>query len=126
MLFEIDKFYKVVRYFKIYGLQRTLIKVFGRKRINFGLWYFFAFPNYIRTGKKVGIIGCGHHAFSSIAFFLTKYTNCKIIWAFDTDIKAAKSFSSFYKVPKILEKATPHPDDKPLFIQVYGQSYSKH
>ena len=26
------------------------------------------------------------------------------------------------KVPKILEKATPHPDDKPLFIQVYGNT----
>ena len=72
------KLLKVCRFIFIYGIARTLVKILGRTRLKIRLWLFLKFPFYHSSGKTVGIIGCGHHAFSSIAYFLTKSTNSKI------------------------------------------------
>jgi predicted dehydrogenase len=98
-----DKIKRIFRYITIYSFTRTLVKIFGRLRYDFPFWIFLYFPRYIRNGKTIGFIGCGHHSFSSLAFFLATKTNFKIIWAFDININAVKSFSKTYNVnnPKI-------------------------
>jgi predicted dehydrogenase len=87
---------KVIRFIKIYGLARTLTKVLGRLRPKFKLWLILRFPLYSSNGKKVVIIGCGHHAYSSIAYFLTKSTNCNIISVIDIDQQASNSLAYAY------------------------------
>ena len=69
--------YKVLRFVRIYGVFRTLSKVVGRLRPRLKFWVILKFPFYSSNGKKVGLVGCGHHAFSSIAYYLTTSTNCK-------------------------------------------------
>ncbi len=87
---------KVVRFIKIYGIFRTLTKVVGRLRPRFKFWLILKFPSYSTKGKKVGLVGCGHHAFSSIAYYLTTSTNCKIVFALDIDAKASSSLAYAY------------------------------
>ncbi len=87
---------KVYRYVKIYGLTRTLVKVLGRLRPQIKLWLFLKFPYYSSNGLRVGIIGCGHHAYSSICFFLTTSTTAQIIFGLDVDRKASSSLAYAY------------------------------
>ena len=89
-------FYKVVRFVKIYGVFRTLSKVFGRLRPKLKFWVIIKFPFYSTKGKMVGLVGCGHHAFSSIAYYLTTSSNCNIVFALDTDSKASSSLAYAY------------------------------
>jgi len=87
---------KVVRYAAIYGIFRTLTKVIGRLRPRFKLWLILKFPLYKNKGKKVGLVGCGHHAFSSIAYFLSTSTSCNILFALDVDKQASSSLAFAY------------------------------
>ena len=87
------KIKKVFRYIKIYGVFRTLAKVIGRLRPRFKLWLILGLPWYSNNGKRVGIVGCGHHAFSSIAYYLTNSTNSKIVFALDLNEDASSSLA---------------------------------
>ena len=87
---------KVIRYIFIYGLFRTLTKVFGRVRPRFKFWLILKFPFYSTSGKKVGLIGCGHHAFTSIAYYLSTSTNAKIVFSLDLNPKASSSLAYAY------------------------------
>ena len=84
---------KVLRYMSIYGILRTLAKVIGRLRPRFKFWLILGFPWYSNKGKRVGLVGCGHHAFSSIAYYLTTSTDCKITFALDVNDNASSSLA---------------------------------
>ncbi len=87
---------KILRYIRIYGVLRTLTKVLGRLRPNLKLWLLLKFPNYSRSGKRIGLVGCGHHAFSSLAYYLTAASNSNIVFALDIDEKASSSLAVAY------------------------------
>ena len=95
------KIKKVYRYISIYGIFRTLVKVFGRMRLKIPVWIFLSFPNYLKNGKTVGFIGCGHQTYASLAFYLTTSTNFKIIWGYDIDENAVKSFNIAYGIKNL-------------------------
>ena len=111
---------KFFRFIKIYGLKRTVAKVTGRLRPNFKLWLLYKFPAYNFGGKKVAIIGCGHHAFSSIAYYLTSFSSAKILFVHDINFKAANSLAKAYNsysldVDKEIEPAITH---KPSIVYI--------
>jgi len=87
---------RVFRYAKLYGIFRTLSKVNGRVRPRIPLWWLLKFPRYSRSGIKVGLVGCGQHAFSSIAYYLTVCTDSRIKFALDIDDKASSSLAYSY------------------------------
>lgn len=87
---------KILRYISIYGVFRTLAKVMGRLRPRFKLWLLLKFPRYSRKGKRIGLIGCGHHAFSSIAYYLTTASNSKLVFALDVEKSASSSLTVAY------------------------------
>lgn len=86
---------KVVRYTGIYGFKRALIKSFGRIRWNF-VFSVFLLPTSIFKEKRVGVIGCGQFAFTTIAYFVNGNSPFKISKVFDPESKNAKTFASFY------------------------------
>ena len=92
------KLLKVLRFICIYGVSRTLVKILGRTRLNIRILPFLKFPFYPTSGKTVGIIGGGHHAFSTIAYYLTTSTNAKITFVIDINENAAASFAYAYCV----------------------------
>ena len=100
-MIDIQSVKKVFRYIKIYGLFRTLIKVIGRLRPKIKFWILLKFPFYSSKGKSVGIVGCGHHAFSSIAYYLCSKTNSKISFALDIDTSASSSLAYAYNAMDI-------------------------
>ena len=92
------KIKKVIRFIGIYGVTRTLTKIVGRLRLNIPFWLLLSFPNYRRNGKTVGLIGCGHQTYSSLAYYITTNTNFKIVWAYDINENAVASLSKAYRI----------------------------
>lgn len=93
---------KVIRYCKIVGIRRTLLKICGRKRIPLPLFCFF-----FRKKPRIGIIGCGQFAFSTIGYFIYVKTWEAFLLCYDTNPEAASTFASFYKGCKTVSS----PDD---------------
>lgn len=75
---------------------RVIAKIAGRYRPNLKLWLLFKAPLFRTNGKRVAIIGCGHHAYSSIAYFLTRYSASTVFYVADKNVEAARSLAYAY------------------------------
>ncbi len=113
---------KIIRYTSIYGVMRTLTKVLGRLRPKFKLWLLLKFPYYSKKGKRIGLIGCGHHAFSSIAYYLTSASNSNIVFALDINADASSSLAFAYGAVDVGQEYTPGKQDIALPDLVYISS----
>lgn len=88
---------KVFRYFKIYGLDRTMNKISGRLRK-----YPLFKPKYLRKKPEIGLVGCGQFQFSTIAYYLSKGITNKFLFCYDVDKTKATSLGKYYNIPNIL------------------------
>jgi predicted dehydrogenase len=91
-----NKAKKIVRFVRIYSVMRVIAKIAGRYRPNLKLWLLFKAPLFRTNGKRVAIIGCGHHAYSSIAYFLTRYSDSTVFYVADKNVEAARSLAYAY------------------------------
>lgn len=94
----IQSLIKVYRYFKIYGLRRTLNKVSGRLR-SFNIFK----PKFLTRKPIIGLIGCGQFQFSTIGYFLSKGFTNRFLFSYDVEKENAKSLAVYYDVPKVVE-----------------------
>jgi predicted dehydrogenase len=86
---------KAARYVRLYGPRRTLIKIKGQYHVK---RVFARLPEERlgRSGRHVGILGCGNFAFSHIAYYLRKDHGAVIRGVMDPSIqKAASLFEEF-------------------------------
>lgn len=113
---------KVIRYTRIYGVFRTLSKVMGRLRPKVMMWLILRFPFYRRNGARVGVVGCGQHAFSSIAYYLTVSTTAKVTFALDVDHEASSSLAYSYGGVDVGEEYYPEKNGVELPDIVYISS----
>jgi predicted dehydrogenase len=97
------KLKKFFRFVGMYGFLRTLFKAFGRSRFLFRLDFLFYFFPFRRGKKNVVIIGCGQHAFTSIAFFLKSLTFSRIFAVYDPDHSSMLRFKYFFSAQELLE-----------------------
>ena len=86
---------KVIRFYTIYGFWRTFIKILGRSKYHLPIHIFFKNP-FKKNTKTIGFIGCGHHSYSSLAFFLTRYTNFSFLWSHDINKDNQLKFNKTY------------------------------
>lgn len=90
---------KVLRYSRLYGVDRTIEKVRGQyhmKADGLPLSETWVNPNGSQSGS-VGIIGCGNFAFSNIAYFCHKKRKGLIRAAYDIVGARSKSLIQRYK-----------------------------
>jgi len=91
-----SKIKKVLKYTYMYGASRTLIKVKGHYHMQ--KEYDNAPDKVLKeNSKSVGIIGCGNHAFTDIAYFLRKNRGNIIGASMDIDKNKAISLAQEYK-----------------------------
>ena len=100
-------FKKVIRFIKIYSFMRVMAKISGRYRPKLKLWLLYKAPFFRTNGKRVAIIGCGHHAYSSIAYFLTRYSNSTVFFVSDKNVEAARSLAYAYSPSPEMSMHTP-------------------
>ena len=93
---EISKLKKILRYFSIIGIRRTMIKIAGRSRSKIIPRPFHLFKN-----QFIGLIGCGQFQFSVIAFYLSRGLTNKFLFCLDVDRYQSESLGLFYSIPNI-------------------------
>jgi len=94
---------KLVRFISIYGFSRAFVKVLGRLRPNIKVALFLRLLPFRSGTGHVGIIGAGQHAFSSIAFFISRFTKGKISFVYDTNKKMSDSLAYAYGADSLQE-----------------------
>jgi predicted dehydrogenase len=84
---------KIYRFIKIYGLDRTMNKTFGRLRLS---WM----KKLYLVGKRkrnISVIGCGQFSFSTISYFIAREKGNVFLSAYDTDPLPVQTLSNFYR-----------------------------
>ncbi|UAB70546.1 Gfo/Idh/MocA family oxidoreductase [Vibrio sp. SCSIO 43132] len=98
------KIKKVIRYLRIYGLKRTIIKILGQlyyaKRDN-GWFYKVASLVFKRSKNsrrnKIGLIGLGNFCFTTISYYLARNFGNTIGPVYDVDSDRSDIFINVYK-----------------------------
>jgi predicted dehydrogenase len=98
------KILKTLRYLKLYGLSRTLIKIAGQYHmsnkvddIQGNLWINERIVGAKSKHNGIAIVGCGNFSFSNIAFYLKKRDHNFLLATFDVNIGRAISLARKYK-----------------------------
>lgn len=109
---------KLLRYCRLYGLRRTLVKVRGQYHMKNAYATLPELPNIDEAGGHIGLIGCGNFQFSNIAYYLHKnYGRC-IRGAMDIDLNRAASLYQQYGLRYYTDQAEKIISD-PLIELVY-------
>jgi predicted dehydrogenase len=113
------KLRKVLRYWRLYGLSRTWVKVRGQYHMKRRFPTLPAIASRATPAQTVGIAGCGNFAYSNIAYYLTKMRGRVIRGAMDVDLNRAASlcldFRGLYYTDDI-GRLIDDPEVKTLFI----------
>jgi predicted dehydrogenase len=94
---------KTVRYVRLFGLQRTFIKVLGQYHMNSedgfdGVrWINDRCSSPDARGRAIGILGCGNFAYSHIAYYLFKIRKDFLRCGYDKDPSRSKSLCLKYR-----------------------------
>lgn len=97
------KLRKLFRYFELYGVSRTLIKVRGQYHMAASegfegvRWDNPACDSHGEANRTIGLMGCGSFGYSNIAYYLDKIDKGCIRAAMDTDAARARSLVSRYE-----------------------------
>ena len=87
---------KIFRFFKIYGIRKTLFKVSGRSRGKFKLLTILLRKN--KKSPNIGIIGCGQFTYSTLGYVITSKYGNRFLDCYDIDSQAAVTFADFYQI----------------------------
>lgn len=90
------KIKKALRYVRLYGLARTLVKIEGQYHMKKTYALLPGFRPKAYAGAHVGIIGCGNFAFSNIAYYLRKNYGNVMHAAMDIALNRAASLFQKY------------------------------
>lgn len=113
------KLKRLLRYFKIYGLFRTIVKAIGRTNFYFRLDIILKLVPKKYGRAKILMIGGGHHAFSALAFFLLRHTKSEITALYDPDSLALQKFKRVFGVQNFLNDGFVNDDQLAKIDYVY-------
>ena len=125
LLFKVSK---LLRYLRLYGFQRTLVKVQGQYHM---LRRFSSLPDtkrkfYRKPLSQVGMIGCGNYAFSNIAYYLSKHKQFQIRGVMDTDTHKAASLFNHYDVQYYTDDAEKIINDSKIDLVFIASNHASH
>lgn len=96
------KLKKTVRYLRLFGISRTLVKIKGQyhMKVEMGFegarWINPNGKNWNSPERNVAMIGCGNYAFSNIAYYIKKRNPGFLCYAFDLQKSRALSLCKTY------------------------------
>jgi predicted dehydrogenase len=120
-----SKIKKVLKYTYMYGASRTLIKVKGHYHMQ-KEYEDTPLKDVKNIKKSVGIIGCGNHAFTDIAYFLRKNRGNIIGSSMDIDENKAISLAKEYKAYHYATDVSEMLDDKNIELVYIVSNHATH
>ena len=122
----IFKLKKAIRYIRLYGVRRTLIKIKGQYHMKKHFSSFPEVPAPPPQGGHVGLIGCGNYAFSNIAYYLHKNYGPVIRASMDIDLHKAASLSKQYGLRYYTDDAQKLIDDSEIDLVYIASNHASH
>ena len=117
-----NKLRKIFRFFTIYGLGRTWIKVFGRLRIT----PLIKLPiSFYQPKKEIAIIGTGQFSFATIGYYLKKNRGNCVLGIYDIDKKNATTFANYYNA-KVFNNPDELINDEGVKIVYIASNHASH
>ena len=120
------KLKKVLRYIRLYGIRRTLVKVKGQYHMKKRYSTLPSLPLPPNDGGHVGLIGCGNFAFSNIAYYLKKNYGRVIRGAMDVDIHKAASVYENYDLRYYTDDADKIISDPAIDLIYIASNHATH
>ncbi|HHT9158227.1 MAG TPA: Gfo/Idh/MocA family protein [Candidatus Brocadiaceae bacterium] len=119
------KIKKVLRYMRLFGVNRTLIKIYGQYHMK-KKYECLPALKIPRSGRNVGIIGCGNFAFTNIAYYLNKNYGKVIHAAADINIHAAASLYEKYDLNYYTDDANKLINDPAIDLLYIASNHASH
>jgi predicted dehydrogenase len=120
------KIRKALRYVRLYGVRRTLIKIKGQYHMKKVYSSLPAQMDPPEAGGHVGLIGCGSFAFSNIAYYLKKNYGRVIRAAMDIDIHKAASLFEAYNLRYYTDDAEKIIHDPAIDLVYIASNHASH
>ncbi|MEK6405931.1 MAG: Gfo/Idh/MocA family oxidoreductase [Acidobacteriota bacterium] len=117
---------KGLRYIRLYGVGRSLIKIKGQYHMKKKYESLPPIRPKIRKECHVGIIGCGNFAFSNIAYYLRKNYGTVIHAAMDTHIERAASLFEEYSLNYYTDDADKVISDPAIDLVFIASNHASH
>jgi predicted dehydrogenase len=118
---------KVLRYFRLYGVRRTLMKVKGQYHMKRKYDVLPATREGLNSSQAhIGIIGCGNYAFSNVAFYLNKANPNMIRGVMDVDVHKAVSLFENYGAVYFTDNAEKIVNDKDIDLVYIASNHASH
>ena len=123
LLFRIRK---ALRYVRLYGVRRTLVKVRGQYHM--AKRYETLPRNHVRDDSKahVGLIGCGNYAYSVIAYYLNKNYGRVIRACMDPEVNRAASMFEAYGASYYTTDADEIINDPKITLVFIASNHASH
>lgn len=120
------KIRKALRYVRLYGVRRTLVKVRGQYHMKRS--YTTLPPNHRPAAAEahVGLIGCGNYAYSVIAYYLQKNHGRVIRGCMDRDINRAASLCQDYRAAYYSSDAAEVINDPAVSLVYIASNHASH
>jgi predicted dehydrogenase len=120
------KIKKTLRYFRLYGVPRTLIKIKGQYHMKKQYPALPLLPSPLPEKGHVGIIGCGNFSYSNIAYYLKKNYGRVIRGVMDVNINRAASFFEEYGAGYYTDKADRIISDPAIDLIYIASNHASH
>jgi len=120
------KMKKTLRYVRLYGVRRTLIKVKGQYHMKKQYASLPPLPATPEEGGHVGLIGCGNFAFSNIAYYLKKNYGRVMRGCMDIDIHKAASLFDEYGLRYYTDAAEKIISDPAIDLVYIASNHASH
>lgn len=120
------KIKKAVRYIRLYGIQRTLMKIKGQYHMKKRYAALPELTSPSAVGGHVGLIGCGNFSFSNIAYYLKKNYGRVIRGAMDIDIHKAASVYENYGLRYYTDDAEKIISDPAIDLVYIASNHATH
>ncbi|MBN1515448.1 Gfo/Idh/MocA family oxidoreductase [Candidatus Sumerlaeota bacterium] len=120
------KIKKALRYMRLYGPSRTLVKIKGQYHMKKRFDPLPALPERIEDGGHVGLIGCGNFAFSNIAYYLHKKYDRVMRGAMDIDLHKAASLYEKYGLRYYTDDAEKIINDPAIDLIYIASNHASH
>lgn len=120
------KINKAVRYVRLYGVRRTLMKIKGQYHMKKRYDSLPPLPSPPKSGGHIGIIGCGNYSFSNIAFYLHRERAGALRGAMDPDIHRAASLYENYGLRYYTDDAQLILTDPAIDIVFVASNHASH
>jgi len=118
---------KALRYIRLYGPQRTLIKIRGQYHKNKKFDRLPEIDASADAGRgHVGIIGCGNFAYGVIAYYLKRNYGKVIRAAMDTDIERAASLFQDFGLSYYTDDASRIIEDPAVDLLYIASNHATH